>query len=89
MKRYTKEFITEQIKKYPEAGEIKMALQKLLSCVDEGIITDLDAIRATVRAVDEYECRKATEQAEKDFNEYEAEYGADGAEWRRRGGSAW
>lgn len=89
MKRYTKEFITEQIKKYPEAGEIKMALKMLLSFVDEGIITDLDAIRSTVGVIDEYEGRKADEEAERDFNRYEAEYGADGAEWRRRGGSAW
>lgn len=89
MKRYTKEFIMEQIKKYPEAGEIKMALKKLLSCVDEGIITDFEAIRATVGAIEEYEGRKADEEAERDFNEYEAEYGADGAAWRRRGGSAW
>lgn len=83
MKRYTKEFITEQIKKYPEAGEIKAALKMLLTFVDEGIITDLDAIRSTVGVIDEYEGR------ERDFNRYEAEFGADGAAWSRRGGSAW
>lgn len=88
MKRYTEEFIKDQIR---EAGnaEIRDALEFILRHCRLNSITDFDAIRATVRVIDEYEGRKADEEAERAINEYEAEYGADGAAWRRRGGSAW
>lgn len=88
MKRYTKEFITEQIREYTDT-ELLMELRKLLYSCELKIITDFDAIRAAVRVIDEYEGRKADEEAERAINEHEAEFGADGAAWRRRGGSAW
>lgn len=88
MKRYTKEFITEAIRESTDT-ELLLNLRKLLYTCEKNIITDFEAVRAAVRLIDEYEGRKADEEAERDFNEYEAEYGADGAEWRRRGGSAW
>lgn len=88
MKRYTEEFINDQIREAEDA-EIKDALKFVLRHCRLNSITDFDAIRATVRVIDEYEGRKADEQAEKDFNRHEAEYGADGAAWQRRGGSAW
>lgn len=87
MKRYTKEFIKDQIKEAEDA-EIRNALEFILRHCRLNSITDFDAIRAMVRVIDEYEGRKADEEAERDFNEHEAEYGADGAAWRRRGGSA-
>lgn len=85
MKRYTEEFIKDQIREAEDA-EIRDALEFILRHCRLNSITDFDAIRATVRVIDEYEGRKADEEAERDFNEYEAEYGADGAAWRRRGG---
>ena len=88
MKRYTEEFITEQIKA-AESVEAREGLDFILRHCRLNSITDFDAIRAAVRVIDEYEGWKADEEAERDFNRYEAEYGADGAEWRRRGGSAW
>ena len=88
MKRYTKEFITEQIREADDA-ELVTELREILLYAERQTITDFDAIRAAVRVIDEYEGRKADEEAERALNEYEAEYGADGAEWRRRGGSAW
>lgn len=94
MKRYTKEFIKEQIKKYKASKnvydvEIYRKLTEILWYCEHELLTDYDAIRATVRAIDDYEGRKADEEAERDFNRYEAEFGADGAAWSRRGGSAW
>ena len=88
MKRYTEEFIKDQIRKAEDA-EIRNALEFILRHCRLNSITDFDAIRATVRVIDEYEGRKADEEAERDFNRYEAEFGADGAAWSRRGGSAW
>lgn len=94
MKRYTKEFITEQIKKYKASKnvydvEIYRELAKILWYCERGAITDFEAVAETVATVEKHEGRKADEEAERAFNEYEAEYGADGAAWRRRGGSAW
>lgn len=88
MKRYTKEFITEQIREVDDA-ELVTELRKILLYAEQQLITDYDAIRAAVRAIEDYESRKADQEAERAFNEYEAEYGADGAAWQRRGGSAW
>lgn len=94
MKRYTKEFITKQIKKYKQSRraadvELVKELGKIYHCAEWQTITDFEAIREAVRVIDEYEGRKADEEAERDLNRYEAEYGADGAAWSRRGGSAW
>ena len=88
MKRYTEEFIKDQIRE-AENAEVKEGLTFILRHCRLNSITDFDAIRATVRVIDEYEGRKADEEAERAFNEYEAEHGADGAAWSRRGGSAW
>lgn len=88
MKRYTEEFIKDQIREAEDA-EIRDGLEFILRHCRLNSITDFDAIRAAVRVIDEYEGRKADEEAERAFNEYEAEHGADGAAWRRRGGSAW
>ena len=88
MKRYTEEFLTEQIREADDA-ELVTELREILLYAERQTITDFDAIRAAVRVIDEYEGRKADEEAERDFNRYEAEYGADGAAWSRRGGSAW
>lgn len=88
MKRYTKEFITEQIREYTDT-ELLMELRKLLYSCELKIITDFEAVRAAVRAIDKYEGKKADEEAEKEINRLDAEFGADGAAWSRRGGSAW
>ena len=94
MKRYTREFITEQIRAYQKSKnvydvEITRELKKILWYCERETITDYEAIKEAITQIDNHESRKADEQAEKDFNRYEAEYGADGAAWRRRGGSAW
>lgn len=89
MKSYVKEFLIDMIRTYKKNDEREivaelMEIQRL--CTTGG---ELDTIRAAVRAIDDYEGRKADREAERAFNEYEAEFGADGAAWRRRGGSAW
>jgi hypothetical protein len=89
MKNYVKEFLIDIIRTYKKNDEREivaelMEIQRL--CTTGG---ELDTIRAAVRAIDDYEGRKADREAERAFNEYEAEHGADGAAWSRRGGSAW
>lgn len=89
MENYVKEFLIYMIRKYKKNNEREIVAELIKIyrlCKTDG---EMDAIHAAVRAIDEYEGRKADEEAERDFNRYEAEFGADGAEWRRRGGSAW
>lgn len=94
MKRYTKEFITEQIKKYKTSKnvydvEIYRELAKILWYCERETITDFEAVKETIITVETHESRKADIEAERAISAREAEFGADGAAWSRRGGSAW